>query len=111
MWNDVQLYIAFYSPSIALRLFGEIVLPGGGNNYEITKNDGAYVLRSRFVTEWEKSLIREHAGMELQTRVSCSVLRPGEVDVTKMIERMIDHIYCEITHDFLLLENDEDIIA
>lgn len=49
--------------------------------------------------------------MELRTRLSCSVLRPGEVDVTEMIERMIDHIYCEITHDFLLLENGDDIIA
>ena len=38
-------------------------------------------------------------------------MRPGEIDVTDMIERMIDHIYCEITHDFLLLENGEDIIA
>ena len=28
-----------------------------------------------------------------------------------MIERMINHIYCEITHDFLLLENGEVIIV
>ncbi|MYD10711.1 MAG: hypothetical protein F4X02_11800 [Chloroflexi bacterium] len=111
MWNDVQLYIAFYSPSIALRLFGELVLPGGGDKYELTKKDGAYVLRSRYITEWEKARIREHSDMELRTRLSCSVLRPGEVDVTDTINRMIDHIYCEITHDFLLLENGKDTIA
>ena len=111
MWHDVQLYIAFYSPSIALRLLGEIVLPGGEDSYEISKNDGAYVLRSRYITEWEKARIREQSGMYLRTRVSCSVMRPGEVDVTEMIDRMIDRIYCEITHDFLLLENGEDIIV
>ena len=111
MWHDVQLYIAFYSPSIALRLFGEIVLPGGEDNYEISKNDGAYLLRSRYITEREKERIREHTGMELQTCVSCSVIRPSEADVFEMIDRMIEHIYCEITHDFLLLENDEDIIV
>lgn len=111
MWHDVQLYIAFYSPSIALRLFGEVVLPGGGDNYEISKNDSAYVLRSRYISEWEKERIREQAGMDLRTYVSCSVLRPGEVDVTDMINRMIDHIYCEISHDFLLLEDGEDVIV
>ncbi len=111
MWHDVQLYIAFYSPSIALRLFGELVLPGGEDNYEISKNDGAYVLRSRYITGREKERIREHAGMELQTFVSCSVIRPSEADVVGMIDRMIEHIYCEITHDFLLLENGEDIIV
>lgn len=111
MWHDVQLYIAFYSPSIALRLFGELVLPGGEDNYEISKNDGAYVLRSRYIAEWEKARIREQSGMNLRTCVSCSVMRLGEVDVTEMIDRMIDHIYCEITHDFLLLENGEDIIV
>lgn len=111
MWHDIQLYIAFYSPSIAMRLFGELVLPGGEANYEISKNDGAYVLRSRYIKEWEKARLRERAGMKLRTCVSCSVLRPKEVDVTEMIERMIDHIYCEITHDFLLLENGEDIIV
>ena len=111
MLNEVQLYIAFYSPSIALRLFGEVVLPGGGDSYEIPKNDGAYVLRSRFITKREKEVIRERAGMELRTCVSCTVMRPGEVDVTAMIDRMIDHIYCEISHDFLVLENGEDIIV
>ena len=111
MPQNIQLYIAFYSPSIALRFLGEVVLPGGGDNYEISKNDGAYVLRSRYIAEWEKTRIREQAGMDLRTYVSCSVLRPGEVDVTEMIDRMIDHIYCEITHDFLLLENGEDIIV
>ena len=111
MWHDVQLYIAFYSPSIALRLFDELVLPGGEDNYEISKNDGAYVLRSRYITEWENERIQKRARMKLRTCVSCSVLRPGEVDVTEMIERMIDHIYCEISHDFLLLENGEDIIV
>ena len=111
MWHDVQLYIAFYSPSIALRLFGELVLPGGEDNYEISKDDGAYVLRSRYISEWEEGRIQEQAGMSLRTCVSCSVLRPGEVDVTDMINRMIDHIYCEISHDFLLLENGEDVIV
>ena len=111
MWHEVQLYIAFYSPSIALRLFGEVVLPGGDDCYEISKNEGAYVLRSRYMTERERTRIQKRTGTHLRTCVSCSVMRPGEVDVTKMIDRMIDHIYCEITHDFLLLENGEDIIV
>ena len=111
MWHDVQLYIAFYSTSIALRLFGEVVLPGGKDNYEILKNHGAYVLRSRHITEWENGRILERTGMNLRTCVSCSVIRPSEANVADMIDQMINHIYCEITHDFLLLENGEDIIV
>ena len=53
MPQNIQLYIAFYSPSIALRFLGEVVLPGGGDYYKISKEDGAFVLRSRYITEWE----------------------------------------------------------
>ena len=110
MSNTFQLYITPYSPSIALRLFGELILPGGGDNYEISKNDGAYILRSRTVTAWENKRIQERTGMKLRTCVSCTVVRPSEVDVTDMIHHLIAHIYREITHDFLLLENGEDIV-
>lgn len=110
MSNTFQLYITPYSPSIALRLFGELVLPGGGDSYEIAKNDGAYVLRSRYITEWENERIQERVGMELRTCVSCSIIRPREVDAIDIIHCLIAHIYREITHDFLLLENGEDII-
>lgn len=110
MSNTFHLYITPYSPSIALRLFGELVLPGGGDNYEISKNDGAYVLRSRYITEWENQRIQEQVGMHLRTCVICSIIRPREVDAIDMIHRLIAHIYREITHDFLLLENGEDII-
>lgn len=105
-----QLYITPYSPSIALRLFGELALPGGGNNYEIPKDDGAYVLRSRYVTDRENELIQEYAGMKLRTCVSCSIVRPREVDAIDIVHRLIDHIYREITHDFLLLENGAEVI-
>lgn len=110
MANSFELYIKPYSPSIALRLFGELVLPGGGDNYEITKNDGAYVLCSRYISEWENERIQERAGMNLRTCVSCSIIRPREVDAIDIIQRLIAHVYREITHDFLLLENGEDII-
>lgn len=110
MSHSFQLYITPYSPSIALRLFGELVLPGGGNNYELPKDDGAYVLRSRYVTDRENELIQEYAGIKLRTCVSCSIVRPREVDAIDIVHRLIAHIYREITHDFLLLENGTDVI-
>ena len=111
MWHDVQLYIAFYSPSISLRLFGEVVLPGGEDNYEISKMTALMCCVPDTSQSGKRRAYENKSGMELRTCVSCSVMRPGEVDVTEMIDRMIDHIYCEITHDFLLLENREDIIV
>lgn len=47
MSYNFQLYIAVFSPSITLRLFDEVVRSGGEDSYELSKNDGAYVLRSR----------------------------------------------------------------
>ena len=105
-----QLYIAVFSPSIALRLFGEVVLPGGGASYELSEKDGAYVLRSRYIAEWERTHIHEATGMQLRTCETCSVLRPDEVNADELIIRLIDWIAYEIGHEFLLVENDEDII-
>ena len=68
------------------------------------------MLRSRYITEWENERILEHTGMNLRTCVSCTVLKPGEVDVDNMIERLIYRAGYEVSHDFLLLENGEDVI-
>ena len=105
-----QLFIGVFSPSLTLRLFGEVVLPGGGDLYEVSQENGAYVLRSRYIMEWENERILKHTGMKLRTCVSCSILKPDEVDVDSMIERLIYRIGYEVSHDFILLENVEDVI-
>ncbi len=110
MSYTLQFFIGVFSPSLTLRLFGEVVLPGGGDFYEVSQEGGAYVLRSRYIMEWENERIREHTGMKLRTCVSCSILKPGEVDVDSMIERLIYRAGYEVSHDFLLLENGEDVI-
>lgn len=110
MSYNFQLYIAVFSPSITLRLFDEVVFPGGGTSYEVSKNDGAYVLRSGYISEWEQTRIQESAGLSLRTCVSCSILRPDEVNVDDMLIRLIDRTVYEISHDFMLLESGEDII-
>lgn len=110
MLYSFQLFIAVFSPSIALRLFGEVVLPGGGECYEVSKNDGAYLLRSKYITEWENDRIFEQTGMNLRTCVTSFVIRPTEVEIDDMIKRLIYRIGSETSHDLLLLENAADII-
>ena len=105
-----QFFIAVFSPSITLRLFGEVVLPGGGEFYAVSKDDGAYVLRSRFITEREHQRLLEQTGMDLRTCVTCSVRRPGYVNTDRIIERLLYRTDYEVSHDFLLLENGEHII-
>lgn len=110
MSYDFQLYIAVFSPSITLRLFDEVVRHGGGDSYEVSKDGGAYVLRSKYISEMEEALIQESTSLSLRTCVSCSVHRPDELNVDDMLIRLIDRTVYEISHDFMLLENGEDII-
>lgn len=55
--------------------------------------------------------IQKRTGMNLRTCASCYVLRPDEVNVDDMLIRLIDRAVYESSHDFLLLENGEDIIV
>ena len=68
------------------------------------------MLRSKYISEREETHLQESTGLYLRTCVSCSVLRPDEVNVDDMLIRLIDRTVYEISHDFLLLENGEDII-
>ena len=105
-----QFYIAVFSPAISLRLFDEVVHRLGRDSYEISRSDGAYVLRSEYISEREGAIIQASTGLNLRTSVSCWVLRPAEVNVDDMLIRLIDRTVYEISHDFLLVENYQNII-
>ena len=110
MADDFQLYIAFFTPSIVLRFFGEVVLPGGGDSYEVSQDDGAYRLQSRYTTELEKERIHALAGMDLRTRVACSVIRPDDVSVAEIVSGLVDRLVYDISRDFLITDGLGEII-
>ena len=110
MAHDFQLYIAFFSPSIVMRFFGEVVLPGGEASYELSKDDGAYLLHSRFATELEKERIHTLTGMDLRTRVACSVIRPEDVSMAEIVSGLVDRLVYDISRDFLIANGLGEII-
>lgn len=110
MADDLQLYIAFFTPSIALRFFDEVVLPGGADSYEVSKDDGAYLLRSRYTNSIENERIHLLTGINIRTRVSVSVVRPSEVSTMALVSSTAFRLAHEITREFLLVDDMNKII-
>ena len=111
MAYDFQLYIEFFTPSIVMRFFNEVILPGGGDSYEVSKDDGAYLLQSRYVTELENERIRALTGMELRTRVACAIhQRPDVVSAADIVSGLVDRLVYDISRDFLIADGRGEII-
>ena len=110
MSEDLLLYIAFFSPSIALRFFDEVVLPGGKDSYEVSKDDGAYLLRSRFVDAIENERIFHLTGMTMRTLVTVSMVRPSEVSIVAMVSSVAFRLANQIRREFMLVDDVNRII-
>ena len=110
MAYDFQLYIEFFTPSIVMRFFNEVILPGGGDSYEISKDNGAYLLQARYVTELENERIHALTGMELRTQVACSIARPNAVSAAHIVSGLVDRLVYDISRDFLIADGRGEII-
>ena len=110
MAYDFQLYIEFFTPSIVMRFFNEVILPGGGDSYEISKEDGAYLLQSRYATALEKERIHALTGSDLRTQVACSIKRPDVVSAADIVSGLVDRLVYDISRDFLIADGQGEII-
>jgi len=110
MAYDFQLYIEFFTPSIVMRFFNEVILPGGGDRYEVSKDDGAYLLQSRYANALDKERIRALTGMELRTKVACSIARPNAVSAADIVSGLVDRLVYDISRNFLIADGRGEII-
>ena len=110
MSYSFEIFIADVSPAQAISLFDEDV-EEGRDNYEIAKQDGAYVFFSIYTDQLTSEIIHEHTGMSLEICASCSVSGSADLDVAALTTILIDNALHQTDSDFLVISEFEMIIT